>query len=73
MIPRWLLDKRSEVCKACDRKRRCQTAHTIMQDNTACPINAHPSLEDEMRWERAWPEHAQRISGCCDSALHPVE
>jgi len=73
MIPRWLIDKRFSVCQACHQQRRCKVSHTIMQENTTCPINAHPSLEDEMRWEKAWPQHIQRVSGCCDSALHPAE
>jgi hypothetical protein len=33
----------------------------------ACPLNRLPSRADEIA-AKAWPEGAQQVSGCCDSA-----
>lgn len=69
-LPRWLIDKRFRVCQSCSQREGCKATGSLFDDVPLCPIAAHPSASDELRWERAWPQHADAVSGCCDSALH---
>jgi hypothetical protein len=67
MIPQWMADKRSAVCLACDQYGGCPGRWTILQDRPACPLGKLPSKDDEIA-ARAWPDGAEQVSGCCDSA-----
>lgn len=67
MIPSWIVDKRVQVCGACQEQSGCSVKFDLATEAPACPLNGLPSRADEIA-ARAWPEGAQQISGCCDSA-----
>jgi hypothetical protein len=70
--PRWLIDKRFKTCQSCLQREGCVGSRTLFAEVPECPLNAHHSITDELKWELAWPQHAAQVSGCCDSALHPA-
>jgi hypothetical protein len=65
MIPQWLAQDRQRICQACAKQSSCPAKFTIPQDLTDCPDKRHPSKADAIA-ARAWPQGAERISGCCD-------
>jgi len=70
MIPQWLSKKRQQTCGACNEAKACQVKFRILEQSPECPLEKLHSIDDELRWAKAWPETAPRVSGCCDSALH---
>lgn len=71
-LPQWLIKKRHDTCQQCIKLMACPDAINMFDINPRCMLGALHSLEDELRWERAWPSQAPKVSGCCDSALHPA-
>lgn len=67
MIASWLVDKRVQTCAACQEQSGCVAKFDVATEAPACPLNRLPSKVDEIA-ARAWPEGAQQVSGCCDSA-----
>jgi len=67
MIPRWLVDKRTAICLSCHQRTGCVARYQILSEAPTCPLNKLASRSDEIA-AKAWPEGAQQISGCCDSA-----
>jgi hypothetical protein len=67
MIPRWLLDKRIATCLDCDCQTTCTARFGILHDAPECPLGRLVTLAEEIQ-ARAWPDGAERASGCCDSA-----
>lgn len=67
MIPRWILDKRIAICLDCDHQTTCAARFQILKDAPQCPLGRLPTREQEVA-AKAWPEGAERASGCCDSA-----
>lgn len=65
MIPRWIVDQRLAICRACSDQKTCQAKFEIVQEVPACPLNKLPSKADAIA-ARAWPAGVERISGCCD-------
>lgn len=72
MIPRWIAQKRKETCAHCEIVKICPDKMTLLNEVPFCSLSKLHSVEDELRWAKAWPETAPRVSGCCDSALHPA-
>ena len=70
MIPRWLAQKRHETCVSCEIHSGCQDKATLLSDEPMCHLGKLHTLDDELRWAKAWPDSVPRVSGCCDSALH---
>jgi len=71
-FPRWLIEKRFRTCQVCFARIGCKASNTLFEELPSCPLNAHHSAIDELRWEKAWPQHVKPVSGCCDSALNPA-
>jgi len=69
-IPPWLLRKRHDTCQRCEIVRTCQDKQTLLDAVPVCSLAKLHPLVDEIRWRQAWPEGADAVSGCCDSALH---
>ena len=67
MIASWIVDKRVQLCAACQEQSGCAIKFDVATEAPACPLNRLPSKADEIA-AMAWPEGAQQISGCCDSA-----
>lgn len=67
MIPRWLVDKRLQICAQCERTTECAVRFQLLQDAPECPLKQLATLNDEVA-ARAWPAGAESVSGCCDSA-----
>lgn len=65
-IPRWLANKRHETCARCEIVKSCEDKITLLSQTPRCSLRRLHSLADEMRWAAAWPESAERASGCCD-------
>lgn len=68
MIPQWVADKRSGVCLNCDQYAGCSGRWDILAEAPNCPLGKLPSVGDEIA-ARAWPDGADPVSGCCDSAM----
>jgi hypothetical protein len=69
MIPRWLVDKRLQICAQCERTTECEVRFQLLQDAPECPLKLLANRDDEVT-ARAWPAGAESVSGCCDSALN---
>jgi hypothetical protein len=69
MIPKWLVEKRTQVCLKCERLKECRARFEILHEAPSCPLKKLPSKADEIA-AKAWPAGAEPISGCCDSALN---
>jgi hypothetical protein len=69
MIPRWILDKRLKTCLACEQQATCTARFEILAEAPRCPLGRLASRADEVA-AKAWPESAQQVSGCCDSAVN---
>jgi len=58
---------------AFDYPHRCPESHL----SEIAAIDSDPALATaarlDLRAARAWPESAERVSGCCDSALNPAD
>lgn len=67
MIPRWIVDKRAAICVKCERTATCKARFEIANPAPRCPLARLPTQHEEIQ-ARAWPEGAQPVSGCCDSA-----
>ena len=67
MIPSWVVDKRVQICAACQEQSGCVAKFDIATEAPACPVNKLPSKGDEIA-AMAWPAGASPVSGCCDSA-----
>ena len=67
MIPRWIVDKRVKTCLACERQTTCTARFDIATEAPQCPLKRLATRDEEVA-ARAWPEGAQQVSGCCDSA-----
>jgi hypothetical protein len=67
MIPRWLVDKRTRICLVCDEQTLCTARWRLLHAAPDCPLKRLPSLSAEVA-AKAWPEGAEPVSGCCDSA-----
>ena len=67
MIPRWLVDKRLSVCAQCEQAATCVARFQILKEAPQCPLGRLATREQEVT-AKAWPEGAERASGCCDSA-----
>lgn len=66
-IPSWLVDKRLSVCAQCERTTECNARFEILEDAPECPIKRLATRDEEVA-AKAWPEGAESVSGCCDSA-----
>ena len=69
MIPRWIVDKRISICLSCEQATTCTARFEILNEAPMCPLKRIASKADEIA-ARAWPDGAQQISGCCDSATN---
>lgn len=67
MIPRWLVDKRLQICAQCEQATECVVRFQLLEDAPKCPLKRLATREQEVA-AKAWPEGAERASGCCDSA-----
>jgi hypothetical protein len=67
--PKWVIEKRIKICTECEYQKSCDKRFTILQALSHCPANKWKNANEEIK-ERAWPESAARVSGCCDSALN---
>lgn len=67
MMPRWIVDKRAKVCISCAQQIGCQGKYSILSETPVCPLGLLASTANEIA-AKAWPEGAQQVSGCCDSA-----
>lgn len=65
MIPRWLLEQRRKTCAACSEREGCGHIPSIFHCETGCPLGRHKPAQEAIA-ARAWPEGAERLSGCCD-------
>jgi len=68
MIPRWLVDKRSDTCRRCEQTATCQDKFLLLYHDPPCSLDKLPPLADELIWAKAWPQDVAAISGCCDRA-----
>lgn len=69
MIPRWLVDKRLQICAQCERTTECAVRFQLLEDAPVCPLKRLATRDEEVA-ARAWPAGAESVSGCCDSALN---
>jgi hypothetical protein len=69
MIPNWIANKRLDTCSKCLLQNECGIKYKILEEAPACPKGSILSVMDEVA-NKAWPENAPRLSGCCDSALN---
>jgi hypothetical protein len=69
MIPRWLVDKRLQICAQCEQATECTVRFRLLEDAPNCPLKRLANREEEVA-ARAWPAGAESVSGCCDSALN---
>lgn len=67
MIARWIVDKRIKTCLACERQTTCTARFDIAAEAPQCPLKRLATRDEEVA-AKAWPEGAQQVSGCCDSA-----
>ncbi len=67
MMPRWIVDKRLRTCAKCEHTATCAVRFQIANPAPECPLKLLPTEQEEIQ-ARAWPEGAQPVSGCCDSA-----
>jgi hypothetical protein len=67
MIPRWLVDKRMQICAQCERATECKGKFEALNEAPNCPLKKLATRDDEVA-ARAWPDAAEVVSGCCDSA-----
>lgn len=67
MIPRWLVDKRLQICAQCERTTECRVRFEVLTEAPQCPLKRLATRDEEVA-ANAWPEGAQPVSGCCDSA-----
>jgi hypothetical protein len=67
MIAGWIVDKRAAICAKCERGQNCGARFGIANAAPPCPLKLLPTEQEEIA-ARAWPEGAQPVSGCCDSA-----
>lgn len=71
-IPRWLVDKRHDICVKCDMLRACTGKFSILDEAPRCPKKLLIPADAEIA-NRAWPSNAPKASGCCDSARNYVK
>lgn len=67
--PNWVIQNRIKICTTCETTNSCDKKFTILRAESHCPLKKWDNADEEVR-KRAWPESAQRLSGCCDSALN---
>lgn len=58
---------RMRICQSCPYLSECNPK--IEEENVDCRTGMVKSMSESIR-EMAWPDSADRISGCCDSALN---
>lgn len=67
--PKWVIEKRVKICTTCEVNQNCDKKYYVIEDVSDCPLKKWANAAEEIR-RRAWPESAQRVSGCCDSAIN---
>jgi hypothetical protein len=65
MIPNWLVQNRQRICAECSQKTECKAKFLMLYEEMNCPLGKQLSKCDAIA-ARAWPQGAERISGCCD-------
>lgn len=63
--PGWLAQQRAETCAKCPDKSTCCRAIYILTPTPQCPRGLLKNTVDAIA-ARAWPENAEKVSGCCD-------
>ena len=67
MIPRWLVDKRLQICAQCERATVCLGRFEVAEEAPQCPLKQLATRDEEVA-AKAWPQGVNSVSGCCDSA-----
>jgi len=65
MIPNWLAQDRQRICSECLQKADCKAKFLMLHDDMQCQEGRQLTKDDAIA-ARAWPQGADRISGCCD-------
>lgn len=64
-IPGWLAQERAQTCARCQDKSMCPRALFILLEDPRCPRGVLPVAAQAIA-ARAWPDAAEKVSGCCD-------